>query len=128
MGYFTLARVLFFGLLFQHISGAPNTTVSSIRSIFLFKDVMKSNTVSLKMSGFNTLIIFNIGILDNGSIMYYSNTAGSKDALVAANGTYVGGVALADKVRSFKTGNTTGINRVEISMSISSRLTSSLFL
>ncbi len=77
---------------------------------------MKSDTVSLKTSGFNTLIIFNIGILGNGDIMYYSNTAGSKDALVAANGSYVGGVALADKVRSFKAGNATGIDRVEISM------------
>ncbi|KAE8453931.1 hypothetical protein EG329_007707 [Mollisiaceae sp. DMI_Dod_QoI] len=77
---------------------------------------MKSNTVSLKTAGFNTLVIFNIGILDNGDIMYYSNTAGSKDALVASNGTYVGGLALADKVLSFKAGNTTGIDRVEISM------------
>ncbi len=76
---------------------------------------MKSNTVSLKTSGFNTVIIFNIGILDNGDIMYYSNTAGSKDALVAGNGTYVGGVALAEKILSFK-GNATGIDRVEISM------------
>ena len=49
--------------------------------------------------------------------MYYSNTAGSKDTIVASNnGTYVGGVTLAEKVRSFKEGNSTGIDRVEISM------------
>jgi hypothetical protein len=77
---------------------------------------MKSNTVSLTTSGFNTLVIFNIGIIDNGDIMYYSNTAGSKDALVASNGTYIGGVPLANKVLSFKSGNTTRIDRVEISM------------
>ena len=110
-----LTRALLWGLAFQLISAATNTT-SNIRSIFLFKDVMKSNTLSLTTSGFNTLIIFNIGIIDNGDIMYYSNTAGSKDALVASNGTYVGGTALASKVSSFKTADTTTINRVEISM------------
>lgn len=35
--------------------------------------------------------------------------------LIASNGAYVGGTALSDKVRSFKTG-TTGVNRVEVSM------------
>ncbi|SPO06936.1 uncharacterized protein DNG_09630 [Cephalotrichum gorgonifer] len=86
-----------------------------VRTIFLFKDVMKSNTTALKTSGFNTLIIFNIGILNNGDIKYYSRTPGSKDVLVASNGAYVGGDALVEKVRSFKTGDT-GVNRVEISM------------
>ncbi|KAF2467716.1 uncharacterized protein BDR25DRAFT_233988 [Lindgomyces ingoldianus] len=76
---------------------------------------MKSNTTALKTSGFNTLIMFGVGILDNGDIMYYSNTAGSKDVKIAANGAYVGGDALADKVRSFKK-NDTGIDRLEISM------------
>ncbi|KAK4466119.1 UDP-3-O-N-acetylglucosamine deacetylase [Cladorrhinum samala] len=92
-----------------------NVAAQNIRSIFLFKDVMKSNTTALKTSGFNTLIMFGIGILDNGDIKYYSNTPGSQDVVVASGGSYVGGAALADKVRSFKT-NTTGINRVEISM------------
>ncbi|KAK3301741.1 uncharacterized protein B0T15DRAFT_544487 [Chaetomium strumarium] len=92
-----------------------NVFATGIRSIFLFKDVMKSNTTALKTSGFNTLIIFGVGILDNGDIMYYSNTPGSKDVLVASNGTYVGGDALAEKVRSFKK-NTTSVQRVEISM------------
>lgn len=76
---------------------------------------MKSNTTALKTSGFNSLIIFGIGVLDNGDIEYYSNTPGSSDVLVASNGTYVGGNALANKIRSFKTG-TTGANRLEISM------------
>ena len=77
---------------------------------------MKSNTAALKTSGFNTFILFGVGVLDNGDIKYYSNTPGSKDVLIASNGAYVGGVALANKVRSFKTGNTTGVNRLEISM------------
>ena len=88
---------------------------ANIRAIFCFKDVMKSNTTALKTSGFNTLIMFGIGILDNGDIKYYSNTPGSQDVVVASGGSYVGGAALAEKVRSFKEG-TTGVNRVEISM------------
>ncbi|KAL2168852.1 hypothetical protein VTG60DRAFT_6754 [Thermothelomyces hinnuleus] len=97
-----------------------------IRSIYLFKDVMKSNTTALKTSGFNTLIIFGIGVLANGDIMYYSNTPGSTDVLVASNGTYTGGDALAARVRSFKEeggggggggqGAGTTVDRVEISM------------
>ncbi|KAK4236841.1 hypothetical protein C8A03DRAFT_35225 [Achaetomium macrosporum] len=112
MIFHTLARALLLELLlFQHVFTA------GIRSIFLFKDVMKSNTTALKTSGFNSLIIFGVGILDNGDIMYYSNTPGSKDVLVASNGAYVGGDALAAKVRSFKADpNTTGVQRVEISM------------
>lgn len=45
--------------------------------------------------------------------MYYSNTPGSSDVLIASNGSYVGGDALAAKVTSFKTGNVT---RMEICM------------
>ena len=105
-----LARALLFNILLQHVFAA------SIRSIFLFKDVMKSNTAALKTSGFNTLIIFGIGVLDNGDIKYFSNTPGSRDVLVASNGAYVGGDALANKIRSFKTGNDTSVDRLEISM------------
>ncbi|KAI1097533.1 hypothetical protein F4804DRAFT_347111 [Jackrogersella minutella] len=112
----TLVRALISGLFLQHVSAALDADTSNIRSIYLFKDVMKSDTTSLKTSGFNSLIIFGVGILDNGDIMYYSNTPGSSDVLVASNGSYVGGDALADKVSSFKTGDDTGINRVEISM------------
>ena len=110
MIFYVLARVLLFELLLQHVFAA------NIRAIFLFKDVMKSNTTALRTSGFNTLIMFGVGILDNGDIKYYSNTPGSKDVVIASNGAYVGGDALAEKVRSFKTGNDTGVNRLEISM------------
>lgn len=81
-----MIRVLLLALQFQLLSAAANTT-SNIRSIFLFKDVLKSNTLSLTTSGFNTFIIFGVGIIDNGDIMYYSNTPGSKDVLIASNGT-----------------------------------------
>jgi hypothetical protein len=106
MYYQLLAKALLLGLFFQVVSAA------SIRSIYLFKDVLKSNTTAIK-SNFNTLIIFGVGILDNGDIMYYSNTPGSSDVLIASNGSYVGGDELAAKVTSFKTGNVT---RMEISM------------
>ncbi|KAH6850510.1 hypothetical protein B0I37DRAFT_115760 [Chaetomium sp. MPI-CAGE-AT-0009] len=105
-----LFGALLFHTLLSHVFAAGN-----IRSIFLFKDVMKSNTTALKTSGFNTLIIFGVGVLSNGDIMYYSNTPGSSDVLVASGGAYVGGDALAAKVRSFKTGDTL-VDRVEICM------------
>lgn len=110
MRAYPLVRVLLFELLFQYVAA------ESIRSIFLFKDVMKSNTAALRTSGFNTLVIFGVGILDNGDIKYYSNTPGSQDVVIASGGAYVGGDALDEKVRSFKTGNDTGVNRLEISM------------
>jgi hypothetical protein len=96
---------------------------SNIRAIYLFKDVLKSNTTALTTSGFNTLIIFGIGVLSNGGIMYYSNTPGSKDTLVASNGTYVGGDALAAKVRSFKTTITTNPNNNNTTTSSNTEIT-----
>jgi hypothetical protein len=116
MRYHGLATAFLLGLLARLVPADTNTTSSNIRAIYLFKDVMKSNTASLKTSGFNSLIMFGVGVTDNGDIMYYSNTPGSKDVLIASNGSYVGGQPLADKVRSFKEGNNTGINRVEVSM------------
>jgi hypothetical protein len=110
MKFYTFLGALVVNLLLQ------NCFAASIRSLFLFKDVMKSNTTALKTSGFNSLIMFGVGILDNGDIKYYSNTPGSKDVVIASNGAYVGGDALAEKVRSFKTGNSTSVNRLEISM------------
>ena len=110
MRFHAIARALLFELLVSVVLGA------NIRAIYLFKDVMKSDTKALQTSGFNSVIMFGVGILGNGDIMYYSNTPGSSDVLVASGGSYVGGDALADKVRSFKTGSGTGIDRVEISM------------
>ena len=110
MRFHALARALLLELLVSVVLG------ENIRAIYLFKDVMKSDTRALQTSGFNSVIMFGVGILDDGGIMYYSNTPGSSDVLVASNGSYVGGDALAEKVRSFKTGSGTGINRVEISM------------
>jgi hypothetical protein len=89
---------------------------ANIRAIYLFKDVMVSNTSAIATSGFNSLIMFGVGILENGDIMYYSNTAGSQDVLVASGGAYTGGDALAQKVRSLKTMSGSTVNRVEICM------------
>jgi hypothetical protein len=106
----SLIRALVLNVVLQYAVAA------SIRGLFLFKDVMKSNTTAIRTSGFNSVIMFGVGILENGDIMYYSNTPGSKDVKIASGGAYVGGDALAEKVRSFKTGNDTGINRIEVSM------------
>lgn len=88
---------------------------ANIRAIYLFKDVLKSNTTALTTSSFNTLIIFGVGVLEDGSIMYYSNTPGSTDVKVASNGAYTGGAALAAKLKSFKAADSP-ITRLEISM------------
>ncbi|OAA56255.1 hypothetical protein SPI_07866 [Niveomyces insectorum RCEF 264] len=102
----------------EEVTTKEENASSGIRAIFLFKDVLKSNTTALLTSGFNSFIIFGVGILADGGIMYYSNTPGSKDTLIATNGSYVGSAALADKVRSFKSADAGGSssNRVEISM------------
>lgn len=103
-------------LLFPSSSFA-NAAATNVKSIFLFKDVIQSNTTALKTSGFDTLLIFRIGVLENGNLVYYSTGSNGEavDAPVVTDGSYVGGTALADKVVSFKTG-TTNINRVEISL------------
>ncbi|KAK1978715.1 coagulation factor 5/8 type domain-containing protein [Colletotrichum cereale] len=90
---------------------------TNVKSIFLFKDVLQSNTTALKTSGFDSLVIFRIGVLDNGDLVYYStgDAGEAVDAPVVTNGTYVGGTALADKIQSFKTG-TTHIDRIEVSL------------
>lgn len=62
MRYYALVRALLFQVLFCNVLAA------NIRSIFLFKDVLKSNTTAIKTSGFNSLIMFGVGVLDNGDI------------------------------------------------------------
>ncbi|KAF1978389.1 hypothetical protein BU23DRAFT_223196 [Bimuria novae-zelandiae CBS 107.79] len=92
------------------------TAAEPIRAIYLFKDVLKFNTTALTTSNFTTLIIFGLGITEDGSIKYYSNTPGSVDKVVATNGTYVGGAVLTQRVRSLKTAVNSSVSRVEISM------------
>ncbi|KAK7219858.1 hypothetical protein V2G26_007861 [Clonostachys chloroleuca] len=104
----------FAGCAFGAAIARDETAAEDIRAIYLFKDVMVSDTTALQTSGFNTVLMFGVGFLENGDIMYYSNTAGSSDVLVASNGAYVGGTALAQKVLSLKSAPGTGINRVEI--------------
>ncbi|KAF2445158.1 hypothetical protein P171DRAFT_431901 [Karstenula rhodostoma CBS 690.94] len=109
MYLYYLIKILLFELLLRPAFCA------NIRAIYLFKDVLKSNTTSLTTSNFNSLIIFGVGILDDGSIMYYSNTPGSTDVKVASNGAYTGGAALAAKMQSLKAAGSS-VTRLEISM------------
>ncbi|MDO3410539.1 hypothetical protein QWJ34_12275 [Saccharibacillus sp. CPCC 101409] len=114
--FYALAYALLLGL-FASASPSAKAATTNVKSIFLFKDVMQSNTNALKTSGFNTLLIFRIGVLANGNLVYYSTGSAGEavDVPVVTNGSYVGGTALANKIKSFKTG-TTSINRVEISL------------
>ncbi|TLD16994.1 uncharacterized protein PgNI_00128 [Pyricularia grisea] len=93
----------------------PLTLAQNIRAIYLFNNVLKSNTTALTQSGFNSAIMFGVGVKANGDIMYYSNVAGSSDVLIASGGKYVGGDDLQTKVRSLK-GTGSKITRVEICM------------
>ncbi|KKY37445.1 putative coagulation factor 5 8 type domain-containing protein [Diaporthe ampelina] len=63
---------------------------ASTTAIFLFKDVLQSNTTALKTSGFNTLLIFRIGVLENGDLVYYStgDAGDAVDAPVITGGAY----------------------------------------
>lgn len=94
-----------------------SVTADYSKAVFLFKDVLQSNTTALKTEGFNTLIIFRIGVLPSGDLVYYSTGDDGEpvDAPVVTNGEYVGGDALVEKVRSFKTGDTL-VERVEVSV------------
>ncbi|WYZ43247.1 hypothetical protein EsH8_VI_000946 [Colletotrichum jinshuiense] len=107
-------------LCFSSIHGSLSVYAAAdtnVKSIFLFKDVLQSNTTALKTSGFDTLVIFRIGVLANGDLVYYStgDAGEAVDAPVVTNGSYIGGTALADKIQSFKTGKT-NIDRVEVSL------------
>ncbi|KAK7972206.1 hypothetical protein PG988_006340 [Apiospora saccharicola] len=88
------------------------------KTMFLFKDVLQSNTTALTTSGFNTLLIFRIGLTDAGDLVYYStgDAGEAVDAPVVSNGTYTGGSALSDKIRSFKTSPSSLVDRVEVSL------------
>ncbi|KAF6788459.1 s1d (lysyl endopeptidase) subfamily c-terminal domain protein [Colletotrichum musicola] len=103
-------------LLFQ-AALALGQAAANVKSIYLFKDVLQSNTTALKTSGFDTLLIFRVGVLANGDLVYYSTGGAGEpvDAPVVSAGVYVGGDALAEKVRSFKTGET-DVDRVEVSL------------
>ncbi|KAK8073196.1 hypothetical protein PG994_004095 [Apiospora phragmitis] len=88
------------------------------KSMFLFKDVLQSNTTALTTAGFNTLLIFRIGLTDAGDLVYYSTGGAGEavDAPVVSDGAYTGGTTLSDKIRSFKSSPGTLVDRVEVSL------------
>lgn len=121
--YVVLSMLALWGLLLSIFAeaGSSSPSPTGVRALFLFKDVIESNTTAILTSGFNTLILFSFGVMGNGDIVYYTtNTVtGGIHTTVASNGTYVGGAALADKARSYKTTPGSSVDRVEISMSSS---------
>ncbi|KAH8890149.1 coagulation factor 5/8 type domain-containing protein [Thozetella sp. PMI_491] len=108
---------LYTAALFSGLFASTLAYAEDAKALFLFKDAMQSNTTGLLDTGFNTLLLFRIGVLANGDLVYYSTGGAGEavDAPVITNGTYVGGDALAEKILSFKTGNST-VERVEVSL------------
>ncbi|KAK8071380.1 hypothetical protein PG997_011583 [Apiospora hydei] len=98
--------------------GTAVVSAAAPKTMFLFKDVLQSNTTALTTSGFNTLLIFRIGLTDAGDLVYYStgDAGEAVDAPVVSDGVYTGGSALSDKIRSFKTLPATLVDRVEVSL------------
>lgn len=96
---------------------ASCAVAQNVKAIYLFKDVMQSDTHALKTSGFDTVLLFRIGILPNADLVYYSTGSDGNpvDWPVVTNGSYVGGQALTDKITSLKTAPTL-IERVEVSL------------
>lgn len=96
---------------------ASCAVAQNVKAIYLFKDVMQSDTHALKTSGFDTVLLFRIGILPNADLVYYSTGSDGNpvDWPVVTNGSYVGGQALTDKIISLKTAPTL-IERVEVSL------------
>ncbi|KAL1843212.1 hypothetical protein VTJ49DRAFT_2763 [Mycothermus thermophilus] len=111
MKFFTLLRALLLQLLLVPV----HVLAGNVRAIFLYKDLRKSDINAIKSGGYNTAVIYGFRLLTTGNIVYTgSNTPGSSDLLVAAQGNYVGGDDLAARVRSLKQGSE--IRRVEITI------------
>lgn len=88
-----------------------------MKCIYLFKNVFESDSQSIKSAGFNTILVFRVSVLPNGDLVYISSTNENQPVhtLIAADGGYVGGSPLAQKIASFKAPPTI-INRVEVSL------------
>ncbi|KAH9895422.1 coagulation factor 5/8 type domain-containing protein [Xylariomycetidae sp. FL2044] len=115
MRFFKGARVAFLAFLCALYVTAQE---EKIKAIFLFEDILQSNTTALTTLGFNTLLIFRVGVLETGDLVYYATGAAAEevDVPVVTNGTYVGGAEMAEKIIAFKTANGSGIDRVELSL------------
>lgn len=76
-------------LLLASVAAAAAAEATSVRSIFLFKDVLQSNTTALQESGFNTVLLFRIGVLASGDLVYYStgDAGEAVDAPVVTDGS-----------------------------------------
>ncbi|KAL2213236.1 coagulation factor 5/8 type domain-containing protein [Sarocladium strictum] len=111
---FTTPTGLLCGLLSAAVANAK--CAANSKAIFLFKDVMQSNTTALK-TYFNELLIFRVGVLESGDLWYYAtgDAAEEVDVELVVDGEYVGGDAIAQQVRGYKEGDTI-VDRVEVSI------------
>lgn len=109
-----LAFMLGFPAFFSTVQPASAAPLD-VKTIFLFKNVLESNTAAIKSVGFNTAIIFRISVTATGDLVYYSvgNDGAEIETPIVTDGAYVGGSTLSSKVQSLKQAPTQ-INRVEI--------------
>lgn len=86
-----------------------------IESIYLFKDVLSSDTAALKATSIDSVLIFNVEVHNNTDLVYPRRTpSGDVYTTLVSNGTYAGGDELAEHVKNFKTGSS--IDRVEVTL------------
>lgn len=113
---FIAGFLLLLALLPSSIASPVERATSAVKELWLFKDVLHSNTAAIKTSGYDTVILFSVNVNPNGDLVYYGITPEvTYNTTVASGGVYTGGSAYADQVKGYKTGTTT-IKRTEISL------------
>ncbi|ORX38168.1 coagulation factor 5/8 type domain-containing protein [Kockovaella imperatae] len=88
-----------------------------VKELWLFNDIRVSDANAIKTAGYDTVIMFQLGIFANASLAYYGDEKGQNDnpVLLVDGGVYVEDIGLADIVTGYKTGTTT-IDRTEITI------------
>ncbi|ORX38159.1 coagulation factor 5/8 type domain-containing protein [Kockovaella imperatae] len=112
LAYLLVALLAAIPILSAPIESLSARQSSYVKQLYLLKDPLISDNDLIKSAGFNTVIVFQVGVEPNGDIIFYGANA---NPTVATGGQYVGGSAYADTISAYKTGSTT-IQRVELAI------------
>ncbi|CZT18813.1 uncharacterized protein RCC_04657 [Ramularia collo-cygni] len=109
-----------FSLAYPSLS-TPSSSEDPIKALFLFKDVLSSNTTAITTTGFNTLLIFNVEVTNTSDLVYPRRTGVGDDIStpLVSNGTYISNTnttLLASQIRSLKSLPNSQISRVEVTL------------